>query len=110
MSTKQTITDFQVVDHGIDNSQYFQGCGVALTKYEHVVTGCGDHFDEAIDDALEQIAIGTSGLIDFPSLEQAIKDDLGIKTVSWPSDTVVPEDTEGTYYYVSIRYNLEGEN
>jgi hypothetical protein len=41
METKTQITEFEVIDHGIDGSQYFQGCGVAYTKFKYVVTGCG---------------------------------------------------------------------
>ncbi len=105
MATKTIIKDFEVVDHGIDNSQYFQGCGVAFTRYYEVVTGCGQNFQEAIDDALESMAQQHNG-IDFPEFEQAIKDELGIKTVAWPNDEQVPEDAEDSYYYVSIRYSI----
>jgi hypothetical protein len=54
----KTITCFEIVDHGIDNSQYFRGCGVSSTKYTNVATGCGDNPSEALNDALEQLANG----------------------------------------------------
>ena len=50
------ITCFEIVDHGIDNAQYFQGCGVSRTKFTDVATGCGDTPSEALADALEQLA------------------------------------------------------
>src|SRR5207248_7017098 len=50
------IEDFELVDHGIDHEQYFQGCGVAFTDYTDVATGIGDNPAEAIDDALDQLA------------------------------------------------------
>jgi len=53
---KHKIGKFELVDHGIDGSQYFQGCGTTFTEYHHVVTGCGDNFAEALDDALEMLA------------------------------------------------------
>ena len=52
----KTITCFEIVDHGIDHAQYFQGCGVSRTKFAEVATGCGDNPAEALADALEQLA------------------------------------------------------
>lgn len=106
MKETTKVTEFEVLDHGIDHAQYFQGCGVCFTRFENVSTGCGNNFQEAIDDALEQIACQFSG-IDFPEFEQSIKDKLGIKTVAWPDTVCVPEDSEGLFYYVSIRFNVE---
>jgi hypothetical protein len=54
----KTPTCFEIVDHGIEHSQYIQGCGVSLTKYTDVATGCGDNPSEALHDALEQLANG----------------------------------------------------
>lgn len=47
---------FEILDHGIEHSQYFQGCGVSHTPYTDVATGIGDTPGEALDDALEQLA------------------------------------------------------
>ncbi len=55
MSQKR-IEAFEVIDHGIEHSQYFQGCGVSHTRYTDVATGIGDTPSEALDDALEQLA------------------------------------------------------
>jgi hypothetical protein len=97
---KTKVTDFEVVDHGIDGSQYFQGCGVALTRYEHVATGCGDNFREALDDCLEMMAQSD----DIANLESLIVADID----AYGKESV-PEDSEDTYYYVSIRYNTAKE-
>ncbi|KKK79310.1 hypothetical protein LCGC14_2834780, partial [marine sediment metagenome] len=51
----KTISNFELVGHGIEHSQYFQGCDEAT--FSHVVTGIGVHPAEAIDDCLEQIAM-----------------------------------------------------
>ena len=103
--TKTQVKEFQLIDHGIDHSQYFQGCGVSFTRYEFVSTGCGNNFQEAMDDCMESIAQNHYGL-DMPAFEQAIKDELGVTTASWPEGDSVPEDSEECYYYVSVRYNL----
>ena len=99
MDEKQTVTEFEVIDHGIDGSQYFQGCGTGYT-YAHVATGCGDTYTEALDDALESIAQqhelgGMEALI--------MADSKDFPTVS-ASEKYPGEDSE-MYYYVSIRYN-----
>jgi hypothetical protein len=50
------IGEFDLIDHGAEASQYFQGCGVAFTGFENVGTGIGDNPAEAIDGCLEQVA------------------------------------------------------
>lgn len=50
------VVDFEVLDHGEDGSQYFPGCGVYGSKFDHVATGVGDTGAEAFADALEQMA------------------------------------------------------
>jgi hypothetical protein len=123
----QTITDFQVVDHGIDDAQYFPGCGVAFTDFDYIATGNGDTFAEAIEDALESMAQGIecSG-IDFDLLEMNIAmEGFGTVTeghVTWqesrsafqeclkangidPTDADAVDDL-AVYYYVSIRYSV----
>ena len=55
-TTRTKVTEYQLLDHGIDHAQYFQGCGTAFTKYDHCVTGCGDNPAEALADSLDSIA------------------------------------------------------
>jgi len=50
------ILDFQVIDHGVTGSQFFQGCGTSFTPFEVCETGIGDTATEALDSALEQLA------------------------------------------------------
>jgi hypothetical protein len=47
---------YEWVLHGIDGEQYFPGCGVSWTEFDHCVTGIGDTEREAGDDALDQAA------------------------------------------------------
>jgi hypothetical protein len=47
---------YELVDHGIAYSQDFPGCGTAGTDYDDVVTGSGDTFNDALEDAREQLA------------------------------------------------------
>ena len=50
------ILDFEIIDHGVEHEQYFQGCGVAFTKFDDCATGIGDSLYEALEDAAEQLA------------------------------------------------------
>ncbi len=52
----EAVTEWQVIDHGEQHSQYFQGCGVAFTPYDHVVTGVGSDAREALQDCIESMA------------------------------------------------------
>jgi hypothetical protein len=85
-------TDHQVIDHGVDGSQYFQGCGVSCTEYTDVYTGIGDSAHEALEDALEQAA--TSDW-DVEEIHNYLSEGI-----------TVPEDAEEDselHHFVSIR-------
>lgn len=107
--TQPAITKYEVIDHGVDHSQYFQGCGVSYTSFDHVATGCGSSASEAWNDALEQIA---SDGTDVQSLEDS-EDGKLFTSAKAEAATVeafvekqgeeMAEDCE-LYYYVSIRY------
>lgn len=119
--TEKQITEYELLDHGIDGAQYFPGCGTAFTSFDHVATGCGDNFAEALDDCFELMAQGAFGSIDFDALENQIKADVGYTGRDWPTTPSASEefrkandmsndddDMDGCemHYYVSIRYNL----
>ena len=52
----RAITDYEIINHGVQHSDYFQGCGTAFTEYEDVATGIGCSEREALEDALESLA------------------------------------------------------
>jgi hypothetical protein len=86
------IGQYEIVDHGIENSQYFQGCGVAFTEYTDVATGIGEDYAEAVDDACEMLAQNGWDTDCIDSLPQR-----------GGRGPCVPDDAEDCYYYVSIR-------
>ena len=57
--------EHEVFDHGIRGTDYFPSQGTAFTDYDYVVTGAGETFNEALEDALE----GMTRLISNPTLE-----------------------------------------
>ncbi len=115
---KSKITSFQILDHGIEHAQYFQGCGVSHTDFEHVATGCGHNLLEALDDAIEQIA-QTHDIESFEAIEKTSdyrwahsKKGQRETVTKWARDTKaikrnaeLPEESE-LYCYASIRYNI----
>lgn len=101
------IADFEVVDLGIENSQYFAGFGVAFTPYSECCYGIGDNPAEALDDALEQVAqMG----FDAEDLAERIRQVEG-EAPTTPSVAELAEseqwenEGEDTYYHVGIRWN-----
>lgn len=54
--TRKVPSAWRIVNHGPDHAQYFQGHGVAFTKWQACATGGGQTPAEALDDALEQLA------------------------------------------------------
>lgn len=101
--------EFEIVDHGFEHSQYFQGCGVAYTNYRHVATGVGSTPLEALDDATDQIGWDHDAATELIAAIEASDEYCLAKesdaTVEKHLGGEVPEDNE-IYYYVSIRYNL----
>lgn len=86
------INDYQIIDHGVNGSQYFQGCGVSGTEYTMVTTGIGDSAHEALEDALEQLAMGEWNV---DSIENYLS-----KGISIPEDA---EEESELHHFVSIR-------
>lgn len=92
------IKEFEIVDHGCDHSQYFQGCGTAFTRFDMCYTGAGDNAKAAYEDAIEQIY--SSGEYDGDSLPKRPR---GIrKSDKVPYEYMKHEENE-IYWYVSIR-------
>ena len=60
----KAIKDHQVIVHGVEHAQHFQGCGISGTKYTDAATGIGTDAMEAFEDALEQLAMNDWGVDD----------------------------------------------
>lgn len=103
MKTK-IVRSFQILDHGWDNSQSFQGCGLAFTLFDDIATGCGNNPREALNDALESLAQN--------DWDTSAISDARIAELSDVSDIPAQEDEDGNpsedqaeecYHYVSVR-------
>lgn len=108
----KTISEFELIDHKIQHSQYFQGCGTVFTRFEHVITGIGNNPMIAICDCLNQMAMAG---FNAENMEARIMKQEGWEAlptdpaVQWNRDIgEVPNDQ--LYYYVSILWNEDKEN
>ena len=89
------ITEYEIVNHGIDGEQYFQGCGVACTSFDDVATGIGNTEKEALEDAIDSLAQNDWEISD--ELENEVKQ-------ANSKDTLTEEQANGEmHYYVSVR-------
>ena len=93
--------DYQIIDHGIEHEQYFQGCGVAFTPYTDCYTGVGDTFTEAFEDAMDQI--GMDGRYDPDTIVQWLIDTTVAKDPWDNGNDMTTGDNPDIHYYVSIQ-------
>jgi len=110
MDTRKAIGSFEIVDHGIEGSQYFEGCGVSFTEFSEVVTGIGDNPAEALADCLEQM--GSDGW-ELDGFEVRILDDIGLGAIPTTPSVSAEYDTDDEegggnaelWYHLSTRWN-----
>lgn len=99
------IGEFQLVNHGIEHSQFFQGCGVSFTPFDNVATGIGDNPAEAIDDCLEQMAMNGW---EVEGMETRIKAQEGLEEIPLtPNAYELHGSNSELHYHVSFRWNSE---
>lgn len=98
------ITDYEIVRHGIDNSQYFQGCGTAFTDFDEVATGIGDNPKEAAEDCLELLAQMGWDVDSNKDLIEEVNNLPIVPTITAEvNEEGEDEYPEDCYYYLSIR-------
>jgi hypothetical protein len=90
---RKAIESFEIVDHGIQHEQYFQGCGVSFTEFTDCATGIGNDHCEALEDCLEQLACMGWDV-------ESIKPDSDFE---FTGNMVKNSDSDDCHYYVSVR-------
>jgi hypothetical protein len=88
------IAEYEIEDIGPDHSQYFQGRGVAHTRFDVVYIGIGNDAKEAYEDAVEGAATDDIDVSRLPSRPRGIR----------KSDKLTAEqsDHEDFHYYVAL--------
>lgn len=96
---QRMVSDYEVIDHGPEWEDYFQGCGVSFSEFTDVATGIGDSRFEAYEDAVEQLATGGWDTDSLPSGKEAITRDVG------PDAKLTRQQraSDGCHWYVSVR-------
>ena len=99
----KAINEYEIINHGIEHSDYFQGCGVSCTEFTAVATGIGNSEKEALDDAMAQLA-----QMDWETSSSDLQNDYDSAD---DTDVVTPiveeygngEDYENPWVHVSVR-------
>lgn len=97
---ERKIESFEVEYIGIDSPSYFTGRGTACTEWDHVSIGIGDGAYDALQDALEQLAMSGWEVEDkamASELERALRD---TDSVQDRRDNGM--DVEDDQYYVAV--------
>jgi len=96
--------EVKIIDHGIEHEQYFQGCGVAFTKYDVCYTGIGSNASEALEDALEQAACAGINTSDIQiEQDESVPTETELTHTDCGSDDCYAQDM---YHYLSILIKL----
>jgi hypothetical protein len=96
--------EYEIINHGPEHSQYFQGCGVSYTKFDTCVTGIGDNAKDAYNDAVEQIY--EMGEYTEKSLDNLLpKRPKGIRV----KDRLTKEERESDEFYWHLSIRVRGE-
>ena len=91
---------YEIINHGPEHSQYFQGCGTAFTDFDFCETGIGDNAKEAYNDAIEGLYTMD---IDGKSLDKLLpKNPHGIRK----TDKLTKGMDDEYYWHVSIRIKI----
>ena len=93
---------YEVHDLGIEYPDYFQGFCAAFSEYDDSVVGMGDTYNDALENATEQLAHCGVSSRQSAAIERMETIDDGINN----NVSSVEIDIEA-YYYVGIRYTLK---
>lgn len=100
-----TIADYDLVDIGIEHSQYFQGFGTVGTQWDNASVGIGNDAREALDDCLESIAAQGFDVEDLEDEILSAYPDFADDSKVAQSAVVSTGDDCELYYHVGIRWN-----
>jgi hypothetical protein len=86
------IAQYEVENIGPEHSQYFQGRGVSMTRFDAVYIGIGDDAKEAYEDAVESAAMDDCDVSRLPSRPRGIR----------KSDKLTAEEQENEDYHYHV--------
>jgi len=102
----KTLGSFTIESLGVDYPNYFQGYGVAHSKFSDCCYGVGDTEAEALDDCIEQL----SQIIDLTAeAEERIREEFGAPSEESANEWEEEGSSEAPYFHVGIRWNIREE-
>lgn len=101
---KTKVSDYELVDIGIDHPDYFSGFGVSCTEYTDCVTGIGNTPREALDNCFDQLAWHQD--IDWEDLEKRVLEEYPAFSTEGHTPNVGEKYGSETemQYYIGIRW------
>lgn len=101
----ERIENYEIINHGVDRSDHFQGCGTSHTDFDDVATGIGYSEKEALDDALDTLAYSGWDVDSNPELlaDCDNADDTDIITTIIEEYSDGDGDYENPWVHVSVR-------
>jgi len=96
------VADFEWVDFGIDNSQYWPGIGTSYSDFDAAYGGAGDNPNEAANDALEQ-AVNDGWELDGTGIHADGFPDTPSVMAEYPPEDEDDMGDNDLYYYIGIR-------
>ena len=109
------IKEFDIQNHGIDNSQYFPGISLAFSDYLWKAIGIGESAKDAFEDCIDQIfqmefdadKIRKSKEAKEYQTKKAANFTVTkyLKKQGWKKKDFEFDQENDNYYYLSIRWN-----
>lgn len=96
------VTKFEIVDHGLEHPDYFQGCGTAFTEFTEVYTGHGQTPYDAAQEALDLVCHDNNVSDELLNEMEQSCSELENEDALEEQGRLIPEDSEAVYM-VSIR-------
>lgn len=94
------ISDFQIINYGIENTQYFRGISCWFTDFNYCAYDIGNNERDALSAAIDSIYNKHDDIIDISILKKEIK------KYSKKNMSKTDMENEDLYFHVGILYNL----
>lgn len=83
---------YEIINHGVQSAQYFQGCGRG--RYDDVETGIGGSAYDALEDALDMLA----------------QNDWEVDEIENHLSKEITAEGDEIYHYLSVRIARDSES
>ena len=104
---KYIISDYQIIDYGIENSQYFSGITTYNTDYDFCIYDVAESQSEAFKNVINRIYEQHGNIeIDYNLLNNELKTMSDEVEQELITDNELSNDCSDLYYHIGLLYNL----